>query len=83
MKFIDDGNLAGWVCGVLIVVGIGISYASFKYAPSLICNVFLALLGFLFTAIGGLSSRARFLKIKPFDNSYKNARDSYAAKDDE
>ncbi|RKT99918.1 hypothetical protein C7H84_29685 [Burkholderia sp. Nafp2/4-1b] len=83
MKFIDDGNLTGWVCTTLIVVGIGISYVTFKYAPPSIWSVFLALLGFLIMAIGGLSSRSRLLKIKPFENSYKKARDSYKVKEDE
>jgi len=83
MKFIDDGNLTGWVCTALIVVGVGVSYATFKYAPPSIWSAILALLGFLFMAIGGLSSRARMLKIKPFDNSYKKARVSYKVKDDE
>lgn len=83
MKLIDDGNLAGWVCTVLIVVGIGTSYVTFKYAPPSIWSVLLALLGFLLTAIGGLSSRARLLKLKPFDNGYKKARDSYKNKDED
>jgi hypothetical protein len=83
MKFIDDGNLTGWVCTTLIVVGIGISYATFKYASPSIWSIFLALFGFLLMAIGGLCSRARLLKIKPFDNSYKKARASYKVKDDD
>jgi len=83
MKLIDDGNLTEWVCTALIVVGIGISYATLKYAPPSLWSVFLALLGFLLMAIGGLSTRARLLKIKPFDNSYKKARKSYEKDDDE
>ncbi len=34
-------------------------------------------------ALGGISSRAHMLKIKPFDNSYKKARKSYEVKSDE
>ena len=83
MKLIDDGNLTGWLCTTLIVTGIGISYATLKYAPPSIWSVFLALFGFLLMAIGGLSSRARLLKIKPFDNSYKKARKSYEVEDEE
>jgi len=30
-----------------------------------------------------MTSRAKLLNIKPFDNSYKKARDSYKTKDDE
>jgi hypothetical protein len=83
MKLIDDGNVTGWLCTTLIVVGIGISYAILKYAPPSIWSVFLALFGFLLMTIGGLSSRGRLLKIKPFDNSYKKARKSYEVKGEE
>lgn len=33
--------------------------------------------GFALAALGGYSSQAHMLKVKPFDNSYKNARKSY------
>ena len=39
--------------------------------------------GFGMMALGGFSSRAHMLHIKPFDNSYKKARKSYETKDDE
>ncbi|MBW5285124.1 hypothetical protein [Burkholderia gladioli] len=77
MKFIYNGNLAGWVCATLIAAGVGISYWTFKCAPPSIWSVILALLGFLLMAIGGLSGRARLLKIKPFGSDYKKVRDSY------
>lgn len=41
------------------------------------------LLGFGMMALGGFSSRAHMLHIKPFDNRYKKARRSYETKDDE
>lgn len=81
MKFINDGNLAGWACTLLIAAGIGISYATLKYALPSVWSVFLALFGFTLMAIGGVSSRAALLKIKPFDNSYKKARKSYEVSD--
>lgn len=40
------------------------------------------LLGFGLMALGGFSSRAHMLHIKPFDNSYRKARKSYEVKDD-
>jgi hypothetical protein len=85
MKFIEDGNLAGWVCTVLITVGIGICYLTFNCLPSSGWSLLFALLGFGIAAVGGMCSRARLLHIKPFDDSYKKARDSYNvnnAKDD-
>lgn len=41
------------------------------------------LFGFAMMALGGISSRAHMLKIKPFDSSYKRARKSYEAKADD
>jgi hypothetical protein len=40
------------------------------------------LVGFLSVLVGGMTSRAKLLNIKPFDNSYKKARESYKTEDD-
>lgn len=82
MKVIDDGNLVGWVCSILISAGLAVSFVTFKYAPPSIWSAFAALFGFLLAAVGGVCSRARMLHIKPFDNGYKKARDSYQPKTD-
>ncbi|MEK6313021.1 MAG: hypothetical protein V4807_01220 [Burkholderia gladioli] len=39
--------------------------------------------GFGIALVGGFASRAAMLKIKPFDNRYKKARDSYKKNDRE
>lgn len=78
-KIIRDGNFTAFVRGVLCVVGIAIGFLGLKHFHSMT----LALIGLVIAAIGGYSSRAAMLKIKPFDNSYKKARDSYKAKDGE
>ncbi|EEE04549.1 conserved hypothetical protein [Burkholderia multivorans CGD2M] len=39
--------------------------------------------GFAIALVGGMTSRAKLLYIKPFDNSYKKARESYETKSDE
>lgn len=83
MKIIEDGNLTDWMCTALIVAGIGISYLAFKFGPPSYFSVFFALLGFAIMAIGGLCSRARFLKIRPFGSGYKKARKSYEEKNDD
>lgn len=44
--------------------------------------MFVALFGFALVAVGGISSRAAMLGIKPFGNSYREARESYKKKDD-
>jgi len=42
------------------------------------------MLGIVVAALGGYASQAHMLKIKPFDNSYKKARESYESdKEDE
>ncbi|MEX3977781.1 hypothetical protein AB4Y45_02225 [Paraburkholderia sp. EG287A] len=77
-KFIRNGNFTPTVRGVLCVVGIAIGIAGLKYDRSLL----IALVGLLIAAVGGYASRAHMLGIKPFDNSYKKARESYKVEDD-
>jgi hypothetical protein len=74
--FIKNGNFTPWVRTVFILLGIGTVYVSLKYFDSLL---FMSL-GLIFAALGGYSSRANTFGIKPFDNTYKKAKDSY--KDD-
>lgn len=76
---VKDGNFTIWVQAILTLGGAAIALIGLKYDSTLR----LALLGFLLAAIGGFSSRAHMLKIKPFDNSYKKARESYKVKDDD
>ncbi|VWB61911.1 hypothetical protein BLA15816_02909 [Burkholderia lata] len=54
-----------------------------KYGPPSLLSALMVCVGFGTAAIGGMTSRARMLKIKPFDNSYKTARDSYKTEDGE
>ena len=83
IRFIDNGNLASWLRLTLIVIGIGLAAVALECElPVLWARVFL-LVGFFSVLIGGMTSRAKLLNIKPFDNSYKKARDSYRTKDDE
>ncbi|MBR8144545.1 hypothetical protein KDW55_03495 [Burkholderia sp. AU19243] len=79
IRVIDDGNLSGWLRTVLCVTGAGIVYWSVQHTHSMLMMSF----GLLLAAIGGYASRARMLKIKPFDNSYKKARKSYESKKDD
>jgi hypothetical protein len=82
VKIIDDGNLTWGACVALVAMGVALMVWSVKFAPSSRWSVLPLLAGFGLVAVGGLSCRARLLKIKPFDNSYKKARDTYKAKDD-
>ncbi|MDR8398055.1 MULTISPECIES: hypothetical protein [Paraburkholderia] len=83
MKFVEAGNFSGWVRITLFVVGLtafGMSLA-LDWLPR-VPRMAAFLLGFGLMALGGISSRAHMLNIKPFDNSYKKARESYKTEDD-
>jgi hypothetical protein len=58
---------------MLIVVGGIIGAVSFIWIRS----ITLMSIGLSIAAIGGYASKAHQLGIKPFDDSYKKARDSY------
>jgi hypothetical protein len=83
IKLIENGNFPSWVRLLLIVVGVGLAVIALECnLPSWAAKTFL-LFGFGIALVGGLTSRAALLKIKPFDNSYKKARKSYEMKDDD
>lgn len=84
IKFIVDGNIAGWVRLSLIVLGFAMMYCglAFHFLPKVIA-ILLVIFGLPVSAIGGYASRAKALGLKPFDNSYKKARDSYKPDVDE
>jgi hypothetical protein len=83
LKFIDDGNLASWLRLTLIVIGIALAVVAVGCnIPIFWARVFL-FSGFAIALVGGMTSRAKLLHVKPFDNSYKKARRSYETKDDE
>ncbi|AXF22754.1 hypothetical protein CUJ89_19790 [Burkholderia pyrrocinia] len=58
-------------------------FVAYKYVPPAPFGGFLLLFGFGVVAVGGYASRAHMLKIKPFDNSYKKARQSYESGSDD
>ena len=82
IRLIEDGNFARWVRTSLLIVGLLIMVIAYEYVPPAPFGGFLLLLGLGVAAIGGYASRAHLLKIKPFDNSYKKARENYEVKDD-
>lgn len=84
LKIIVDGNLTGWAQTFLIVLGLAMTYFSLSldWLPRSVA-IGMFLFGLPVAAVGGYSSRAKALGLKPFDNSYKKARDSYKVKDDE
>lgn len=83
MKLIEDGNFSGWLRIALYVGGVALAAGGLALdeLPRWVrgCAFFL---GFAVMAVGGISSRAHMLKIKPFDNSYQKACKSYEVNDD-
>lgn len=84
MKLIEDGNFSGWLRITMFVVGLAIFLGGLAgdWLPRW-ARMIGFLLGFGLMALGGFSSRAHMLHIKPFDNSYEKARKSYEVTDDE
>lgn len=82
MKLIEDGTFVGWLRATLFVVGVAMVFGglALEALPNWL-KAYTFLAGFAVMAVGGISSRAHLLKIKPFDNSYKKARKSYQRKD--
>jgi surface polysaccharide O-acyltransferase-like enzyme len=82
IRFVEDWNFSGWLRTAFIVVGALLIVLPTKFMESSWLWFGLLLCGLVLTAMGGYASRAHTLGIKPFDNSYRNARESYkTAKD--
>jgi hypothetical protein len=75
--FIKDGNFKSWLRGAFLVVGICIVYVSLKYFDSILLMSF----GLLIAALGGYSSKAHTIGLKPFDNTYEKTKESYKKED--
>ncbi|KVF93658.1 hypothetical protein WJ21_26255 [Burkholderia vietnamiensis] len=83
IRFIEDGNLSSWVRLLLILTGIGFAAIAIGFDLPVVWARILLLVGFAIALVGGMTSRAKILHIKPFGNSYKRARRSYEVKGDE
>ncbi|KDB10240.1 hypothetical protein LIG30_4991 [Burkholderia sp. lig30] len=83
MKLIEDGNLKEWVRGMLVVAGIGMVVGSALNGLDAVISKSVFMLGIIVAAVGGYASQAHMLKIKPFDNSCKKARESCKKNDDQ
>ncbi|WP_162631683.1 hypothetical protein [Burkholderia sp. JP2-270] len=76
MKIINDGNFAPWFRVGLWVVGIAIAAASYYFISGLFM-FFGVVVGMIVLATGTYAERANILHLKPFNESYKKARESY------
>ena len=81
MKIIEDGNFSSWFRVVLWATGIAIAAASYQLLSGM--PMFIGVVvGMVILATGTYAERANLLHLKPFDNSYKKARESYKPEDD-
>ena len=82
MKIISNGNFTAWFRILLWAAGIAIAASSYFILTGL--TMFIGVvIGMLVLATGTYAERANLLHSTPFDNSYKNAHESYKIADDE
>ncbi|AUT64970.1 hypothetical protein [Paraburkholderia terrae] len=84
MTLIEDGNFSRWLRMALFVIGLAVFGGSL--AIDLLprwARMAGFVSGFGIVVLSGFCSRAHMLGIKPFDNSYGNARKSYSAESNE
>ncbi|MBC8725504.1 hypothetical protein F6X37_29215 [Paraburkholderia sp. 31.1] len=82
MKIISNGNFAPWFRILLWATGIAIAATSY-FLLSGIEKFVGVVIGMVVLATGTYAERANMLHLKPFDDSYKKARESYEKDDDE
>ena len=76
MRLIKNGNFSPWFRFVLALGGIFIMYVSYQFLTKF--WMYLGLVtGLIIGSIGAYAEKANTLKIKPFDNNYKKAKESY------
>ena len=78
---IRDGNITGIGVISALIIGLLTIISSMCFFNDQIFRILGAAIGLMFVSFAGYSSRAKTLGLKPFDNSYKKARESYK-KDD-
>ena len=67
---------------LLVIAGTTSVALGFFMTLSTYFGTFFFLFGFALAAVGGYASQAHMLKIKPFDNAYKKAKEGYKEGDE-
>lgn len=67
---------------LLLLIGMALSYFSIKYIHSGFVRYIGAVIGGVLMCIGGYAAQARMLKIEPFEDSYRKARETYTDGED-
>ncbi|MGY6162332.1 hypothetical protein [Paraburkholderia strydomiana] len=83
IQFIEGGNFTSWLRLSLIVIGVTFAVIAAQCNLPIVLARVLLLSGFAIALVGGMTSRAKLLHIKPSENSYKKVRKSYETKSDE
>jgi hypothetical protein len=81
--FVRDGNLTGVAVTLALLAGIFLMAASMYFFTNQNIRILGASIGLAITAFGGYGARAKTIGLKPFDNTYKKAKDSYKEDDAE
>lgn len=75
--FIKDGRATALTLNLLTISGIVIMVLSLYFIQKYWVKITLASIGLAIGSAGGYLAKTQTWGIKPFDNSYKNAKKSY------
>ncbi|MGS0742577.1 hypothetical protein ACVBEF_12180 [Glaciimonas sp. GG7] len=75
MTFIKDGNFTPWFRALIWISGL-ITAVLFYYLATGKVMFWGVTISIIFAAIGAYSEKAHTLRLKPFDNAYKKAKES-------
>lgn len=80
MRFIENGNLTPWLRALIWITGLiaAILFYCFATGKLMFWGMMISI---VIAAIGAYSEKANALRLKPFDNTYKKAKDSYKEDD--
>ncbi|WP_224078818.1 DUF4231 domain-containing protein [Cupriavidus laharis] len=85
MKLIEDGNLTATVRGALIVIGAILIFGGLgvEAIPNWL-GIIVFLFGIVAIFVGGISSRAKMIGLKPFGKSeWRKAKETYQKEKDD
>jgi hypothetical protein len=81
MRFIKDGNFTPWFRTLIWITGlvVAVLFYCFATGPLMFWG---AMISIIIASIGSYSEQANTWRLKPFDNTYKKAKDSYKEDDE-
>jgi hypothetical protein len=78
VKLIQNGGITAWLRWALVIGGAVIVFLGISYLDSIV----IMSIGLLMAAVGGYSSRAKMLGLKPFgESSWRKAKKTYEEND--